>query len=66
MEVHCRADTGSKATGREAQVVIDAIEEALEADRFWVFPGKGTRMGAIMRRLFPGMIWKQIHQVEGW
>ncbi len=49
----------------EAQVVIDAIENGLDAGQFWVFPGKGTKMGYIMRRLFPGLIWKMVHKTEG-
>lgn len=45
--------------------VLDSIEKALEKKQFWVFPGKGTRVGYIMRRLFPSAIWKHIHKVEG-
>lgn len=45
--------------------VLDAIEVALEKKQFWVLPGKGTRIGYIMRRLFPAAIWKHIHKVEG-
>lgn len=45
--------------------VLDAIELALDKGRFWVFPGKGTRIGWIMRRLFPESIWKHVHKVEG-
>lgn len=45
--------------------VLALIESDLEKGRFWVFPGKGTRMGWIFRRLMPGYIWKHIHKVEG-
>ena len=45
--------------------VIDAIEVALDRGKFWVYPGKQTRMGSLIRRLFPGLIWRQVHQVEG-
>lgn len=45
--------------------VIDAIENCLEKGKFWVYPHRSARIGSIMRRLFPGLIWKQIHQVEG-
>jgi short-subunit dehydrogenase len=31
----------------------------------WVFPGRGTKMGWRMRRMFPGLMWKQIHKTEG-
>ena len=45
--------------------VLDAIETTLEKDRFWVFPGKGTSLGWRFRRLFPGLLWRQIHKAEG-
>ncbi len=45
--------------------VLDSIEKALEKNQFWAFPGKGTRFGYLMRRLFPAAIWKHIHKVEG-
>jgi NAD(P)-dependent dehydrogenase (short-subunit alcohol dehydrogenase family) len=47
------------------QQVIDAIENALEKGKFWVYPNGNARIGSIMRRLFPGLIWKQVHQTEG-
>lgn len=46
--------------------VLDDIEAALEKNEFWVFPGKGTKMGWRVRRFFPAAIWKHIHKVEGW
>jgi NAD(P)-dependent dehydrogenase (short-subunit alcohol dehydrogenase family) len=49
----------------EPQEVLDAIEAALDKGQFWVFPGKGTRRGYLMRRLFPSLIWKGVHQNEG-
>lgn len=45
--------------------VIDAIESCLNKGKFFVFPTRNAKIGAIMRRLFPGLIWKQVHQVEG-
>ncbi len=45
--------------------VIDAIENCLERGKFFVFPTRNAKIGAIMRRLFPALIWKQVHQVEG-
>lgn len=45
--------------------VLEAIEQALARGEFLVFPGKGTRRGYLMRRLFPGLIWKGVHQNEG-
>jgi len=50
----------------EPQQVLDAIEESLEKGEFWVFPGKGTRMGYRMRRFLPDQVWKHVHKVEGW
>lgn len=49
----------------ESQEVLDEIEKCLEADKFWVFPGKQTRMGYIMRRLFPNYVWNHVHKTEG-
>ena len=49
----------------EPGVVIDAIEKCLAKGRFFVFPTRDSKIGALMRRLFPGLIWKQVHQVEG-
>jgi NAD(P)-dependent dehydrogenase (short-subunit alcohol dehydrogenase family) len=45
--------------------VLDALEISLDKGQFWCMPGKGTRMGYIMRRLLPGAIWKEVHKVEG-
>ena len=45
--------------------VIDAIEQCLEKGKFFVFPTRDSKIGALMRRFFPGLIWKQVHQVEG-
>jgi len=46
-------------------VVIDAIESTLNKGKFFVYPTRGAKMGVLVRRLFPGLIWKQVHQVEG-
>lgn len=46
-------------------VVIDAIEACLDKGKFFVYPTRDAKIGAIMRRLAPGLIWKQVHQVEG-
>ncbi len=45
--------------------VIDAIEQSLEKGKFWVLPSSKARIGSFMRRFFPSLIWKQVHQVEG-
>jgi len=49
----------------EPQDVLDAIDRTLEDGSFWVFPGKGTKAGWLMRRFAPGLLWKRIHKVEG-
>ncbi len=46
--------------------VIDWVENSVEKGEFWVFPGKGTKMGYIMRRFFPNYIWNYVHKLEGW
>lgn len=48
------------------QSVLDAVEAGLERGDFLIYPNGKSRLGAIMRRLFPGLIWKQVHKVEGW
>jgi NAD(P)-dependent dehydrogenase (short-subunit alcohol dehydrogenase family) len=50
----------------EPQVVLDAIEAGLAKGEFWIFPGKGARRAALMRRLLPGLCWKGIHEKEGY
>lgn len=47
------------------QEVLDAIDESLDKGEFWVFPARQARFGALMRRWMPGLVWKQVHQVEG-
>ena len=48
------------------ETVLDAIENDLDKGRFMVMVNRASRIGALMRRFFPGLIWKNIHQVEGW
>jgi len=55
----------SQGTPIEPRVVIDAIEDCLARARFFVYPTRDAKIGVFMRRLFPGLIWKQVHQVEG-
>ena len=45
--------------------VIDHVEECLEQGKFISYPGKQTRIGAIMRRLAPGYLWNYAHKAEG-
>jgi len=49
----------------EPQDVLAAIERAIAQDELFVFPGKKTRMAQRMRRWFPNLIWKNVHQTEG-
>jgi NAD(P)-dependent dehydrogenase (short-subunit alcohol dehydrogenase family) len=50
----------------EPQAVLDALEDALEAGRFWVFPGRGSTLAWRMRRFLPELLWRRIHGIEGW
>ncbi len=45
--------------------VLDAIEDALEREKLWVFPGRGTSLLWRMRRFLPGLVWSRVHRVEG-
>jgi NAD(P)-dependent dehydrogenase (short-subunit alcohol dehydrogenase family) len=47
------------------EVVLDAIDRALDAGRFWVFAGASTRMGWLLRRFAPGLMWRIDHRAEG-
>lgn len=49
----------------EPAMVIDKIEQCLEKGEFWVFPNSQAKLGYRMRRFLPGLVWKQVHQVEG-
>jgi len=50
----------------EPEAVLAEIERTLERDDFWVFPGRGTRLGWRIRRLLPDVVWRRVHRVEGW
>ena len=54
--------------GREATPpqVLAAVENDLEQGKFWVFVTRQTAFGAWMRRVFPNLVWKNIHKIEGW
>ncbi len=49
----------------DPDVVLDAVEDGLEAGRLFVFPGRGTAFGVLMRRWFPGLVWRMVHRTEG-
>ena len=40
------------------------MERALEKGTLFVFPGRGTKTGWRMRRWFPGLVWRRMHQIE--
>lgn len=48
-----------------AAQVLDALEEALTRNVFWVFPGPKLRQVLMLRRLLPNFLWKKIHAIEG-
>lgn len=45
--------------------VIDEVERCLDQGKPFAYPGKKTRLGVIMRRLFPGLVWRVSHDAEG-
>lgn len=55
----------SKGETLEPDQVIDEIERCLQAGEPFAYPGKQTRVGVLMRRFFPGFVWRVAHQAEG-
>ena len=49
----------------EAEDVLAAIDQSLEKNELFVFPGKGTKNIWRLRRFLPGLLWKNILKVEG-
>lgn len=47
----------------EPQEVLDEIEKCLEKGQFMVTPAGGG-IGLLVRRLFPGFVWKQMRKAE--
>lgn len=47
------------------EVVLDAVEAALEAGDLFAFPGRGTTALWRMRRWAPQVLWKRIDKMEG-
>lgn len=56
-------DSGAKYLS--PQDVLSAIDKNLDQGKFWVYPNRDSRIGQLVRRLFPGLIWKEVHKVEG-
>ncbi len=48
------------------EIVLAAVEDALEKNNFWCFVTKQAKLGWRMRRFLPNIVWKSIHRVEGW
>ena len=49
----------------ESQDVLDAIEKTISENGLFVYPGKRTRQAQWMRRWFPNLLWKTVHDTEG-
>ena len=47
------------------ETVLDAIERDLERGKLMVFPDRNAAMAVWMRRHLPGLLWRNIHRVEG-
>jgi len=45
--------------------VVDAVERAIDAQAFWVFPGAHARAGFWLRRWLPAVLWRIDHRAEG-
>jgi NAD(P)-dependent dehydrogenase (short-subunit alcohol dehydrogenase family) len=47
------------------ELVLDAIDRAIERRRFWVIPGWQTQVGWRLRRFVPWVMWMIDHNAEG-
>jgi NAD(P)-dependent dehydrogenase (short-subunit alcohol dehydrogenase family) len=47
------------------EVVLDAVDRAVDRGKFWVFPGAHTQAAWRLRRFFPSLMWKIDHDAEG-
>jgi NAD(P)-dependent dehydrogenase (short-subunit alcohol dehydrogenase family) len=45
--------------------VLDAIERDLERGKLMVFPDRNAALTVWMRRHLPGLLWRNVHRVEG-
>lgn len=45
--------------------VLDELERSLKRKHFWSFAGPFTRVAWRLRRWAPGLMWSQVHRVEG-
>jgi NAD(P)-dependent dehydrogenase (short-subunit alcohol dehydrogenase family) len=56
------AALGGQGRGIEAGVVLDAVEQALDAGELFVLPGRGTKTVWRTRRFAPRLLWRQIER----
>jgi NAD(P)-dependent dehydrogenase (short-subunit alcohol dehydrogenase family) len=54
----------SASTTISPHAVLDAVEAGLEKGEFFVYPGPGTRLIVLLRRVLPGLLWQRLHQVD--
>ena len=47
------------------EIVLDAVDRAVDRGKFWVFPGAHTQAAWRLRRFFPSLMWKIDHDAEG-
>ena len=47
------------------ETVVDAIDQGIAKRRFLVYPGWHTRVGVLLRRFAPALLWKINHDAEG-
>jgi NAD(P)-dependent dehydrogenase (short-subunit alcohol dehydrogenase family) len=56
------AALGGQGRGIDPGVVLDAVEEALDAGELFVLPGRGTKTVWRTRRFAPGLLWRQLER----
>jgi hypothetical protein len=49
----------------EPELVLDAVEEALDRGRLYAFPGRGTALVWRLRRFAPSVMDRIIDRLEG-
>jgi NAD(P)-dependent dehydrogenase (short-subunit alcohol dehydrogenase family) len=55
----------SQAPAIAPETVLDAIERDLERGKLMVYPDRTAAAAVWMRRHLPGLLWRNIHRVEG-
>ena len=49
----------------EPEDVIAAIDKGIDKGKFYVFPGRMTRMNVMFAKIFPKLGWNIVHRMEG-